>query len=123
MKKIYVTPQFYAENYKVVSSIAACDYHVGDSDTKPLTIQAGDGMCPVGDGGHAAGKGNIPKSEFPLTLFNDGIDGQQCPYDWDGGNVTNSVGTSYGSFGKAFYGAEASNDNHRPGHGGQAFFS
>lgn len=123
MKKIYVTPQFYAENYKVVSSIAACDYHVGDSDTKPLTIQAGDSMCPVGDNGHHAGQGNIPKDNFPLMLFNDGIVGQQCTYDWNGGNVTGPDGVSYGSFGGAFYGAEAKNENHRPAHGGQAFFS
>lgn len=125
MKREYAKPLFYAEKYMVASSIASCDYHVGDSDTEPLTIKAGEGMCPVGDSGHEAGKkkANIPVENYPLTLFNDGIEGTECQYDWSGGNVTGPDGVSYGDFGKAFYGATASNDNHRPGYGGRAFFS
>ena len=122
--KIYVKPNFYAENYQITDSIAACNGDQQISVQEKLTVEIGKAMCPVGDKGHFSGKGFIPASEYPLTLFNDGKEKTDCKYDWNGkGDVYGPDGKPVGSFGKAFYGAEAQNDNHRPAYDQKVFFS
>lgn len=124
MKKDYNRPYFFAEEYSFCDSIASCEIQVGESESPdPILIHEKDSLCPVGDGGHYAGKNNanIPGSMYPLTLFNDG-EKNDCLFDWSGGDVT-SNGESYGDFGHAFYGATANNYNHRPAYKGKTFFS
>ena len=129
MKREYVKPMFYAEEYVVADSIAACDF---TNVNEPLTINFGDNVCSGGNDGHRWGgqngsKGNIKGTQgSSLTLFNDGMDNDACQYDWGGPSnnvVTGPYGEEYGDFANAFYGNSSSEGQHAPGYMGEAFFS
>ena len=129
MKREYVKPVFYAEEYVVTNSIAACEF---TDVNEPLTINYGDNVCGHGIDGHVWGGQNGKSGTIGnvnngvLTLFNDGADKDACLYDWGGPNnnvVTGPDGESYGSFAQAFYGNSADVGNHSPGYMGQSFFS
>lgn len=126
MKKKYKRPFFYAEEYVVNDSVAKCsgDDEISIEDTETLTLNVGERACAK-DSGHKAGNGTIPRSSYPITLFNDGTETEddKCKYDWNGGQVTDAYGTEYGTWGIAIFGATAGNDNHRPGYLNKAFFS
>lgn len=131
MKREYVKPIFYAEEYKFNENFATdCTVHVDPNE--PLTFDVGDNVC-AGDGGHRfCDKGLILKDQdykgvTSVTLFNDGsgYDGG-CLFDW-AGIGTKVVGPdgvkTYGAFQQAFFGDEADNPNHAPAFKGKPMFS
>lgn len=132
MKK-YIKPVFVAESYTFNEGFAAtdCTAHVGGSESPDMmVIQGNKSACPVGDGGHITGEGNISSKAFPINLFNDGIGITDpeigCDYDWNGrtGSVTGPDKTDYGTWQKAMWkSANPGNDNHRPGYDGKVFLS
>lgn len=128
MKRKYVKPVFYAEEYVFSSSIATCDIDI--DTTAPLTIiRKETRLCPVQDNGHCFGGSNGRKGSITVklgdqseavTLFNDG-DSAGCKYDWDG--RANIVAQTGDSFAESFFGNEANKENHAPGYNGQTFLS
>ena len=128
MKREYVKPMFYAEEYVFNSSIAKCDIDV--DTTPPLMIIKGQTkLCKVNDEGHVWGGQNGKKGSIieechedrnPITLFNDG-DALACQYDWDGRK--NIVAQTGDSFSDSFFGNGANPDNHAPAYNGQVFMS
>lgn len=152
MKKEYVTPTFYAEEYYFNESIASCQVNVDSNN--PIKIFKGDNVCFGSDGvtadsGHGFGgqngkSGNIISKDADklrsengnvfAVLFNDGIVATTgCEYDWEFGNGVNNITSPYefidgkpasrGSFAQAFYGNNANPEQHAPGHESGAFFS
>lgn len=124
MKREYVKPMFYAEEYVVADSIAAC----GHSQNDPITMVYGETACVHGDGGHKwDGNGTLKGyNGFAITLFNDGTEGTACEYDWGGPSnnvVTGPDGKVYGTYSGAFFGNESTAGIHAPGYQGQSFFS
>lgn len=122
MKREYVKPVFIAETYAFSESIAACDYHQGDTEANPVIIPANVHMCPVNDGGHVTGKKGIPVSKYPVSVFNDG-DATGCTFDWEKNGIVKFDGVIYPSFGQALFGAKANNENHTIIYNGKVFFS
>ena len=131
MRREYVSPVLYAEEFVFSESIAKCAHSVDPNE--PETIEFGMNVCGGGLDGHCFGgqngkSGNIcteDKISRAITLFNDGAKENGCEYDWDYVNnvVYNSAGDSKGSFAAAFYGNESNQDKHAPGYIGAAFFS
>lgn len=60
MKKAYVKPVFFAEEFEGTVSVAACVYH---ADTNPAQIWEGMYMCANEDNGHAIGGQNKQKGD------------------------------------------------------------
>lgn len=131
MKKPYEKPAFFAESYRLTTSVAACEYHIGDPDKQEaLDIVTGVDYCPVEDKGHWYDRSPVfAKIQRNTTVFNDGPDNYNgCEYDWAGINSqvvasNKDDDATYRSFGAAFYGATADNPNHAAAYKTQVFYS
>lgn len=135
MKREYVKPIFYAEEYKFNENFATdCQKHVDPNE--PLYFTVGDAVCyrldkGQADSGHhfeaGNGKSDILKKHPEITngtvsLFN----GENCQFDWAGPGshvYCDNTAHDHGLFQYAFCGDNADNSNHVPAFKGIPMFS
>ena len=128
MKKIYEKPSFFAEEYRVASSIAAC----GASSKDEIAMEYGKNYCDNGSQckGHTFSQKHANKSTkecYDIFTEHDSFaylftsSNTTCEFTWDSKDA--NVMPMDLSFSEAFYGNGSSNGGHQPGHDGAAFFS
>lgn len=129
MKKIYEKPSFFAEEYRVSSSIAAC----GASSKEAIAMVYETNYCDHGSqctNGHKFSEkkaADSTKQLYNVYIENDNFaylftsSNNTCEFEWDSKDA--NVMPMDLSFSQAFYGNGSSNGGHQPGHNGAAFFS